>query len=78
MVKNPPAVRETWVQSLGWEDPLEEGMATRSSILARRVPINRGAWQATVHGVAKSPPEGFLLLLLLLSRFSRVRLCATP
>ena len=38
IVKNPPAVRETWVQSLGWEDPLEEGMATRSGILAWRIP----------------------------------------
>ena len=38
MVKNPPAVKETWVRSLGWEDPLEEGMATRSSILAWRIP----------------------------------------
>ena len=36
MVKNPPAMRETWVRSLGWEDPLEEGMATHSSILAWR------------------------------------------
>ena len=34
MVKNPPAIQETWVQFLGWEDPLEEGMATRFSILA--------------------------------------------
>ena len=38
MVKNLPAVRETWVHSLGWEDPLEEGMATDSSILAWRIP----------------------------------------
>ena len=38
MVKNPPVVRETWVQSLGWEDPLAEGMATHSSILAWRIP----------------------------------------
>ena len=38
MVKNLPAVWETWVQSLGWEDPLEEGMATHSSILAWRIP----------------------------------------
>ena len=38
MVKNPPAMWETWVQSLGWEVPLEEGMATHSSILARRIP----------------------------------------
>ena len=54
MVKNPPAVQETWVQSLDWEDPLEEGMATHSSILAWRMPIDRGAWQAAVHGVTKS------------------------
>ena len=38
MVKNPPAMQETWVQSLGWEDPLEEGMATNSSILAWKIP----------------------------------------
>ena len=38
---------------VGWEDPLEEGMATHSSILAWRIPMHRGAWQATVHGVAK-------------------------
>ena len=38
MVKNPPAMQETWVQSLGWEDPLEKEMATHSSILARRIP----------------------------------------
>ena len=37
-VKNPPAMRETWVQSLGWENPLEKGMATHSSILAWRIP----------------------------------------
>ena len=49
MVKNPPAVPETWVQSLGWEDPMEEGMATHSSILAWRIPMDRGACQAAVH-----------------------------
>ena len=38
MVNNPPAMRETWVQSLGWEDPLDEGMATHSSILAWEIP----------------------------------------
>ena len=38
MVKNPPAMWESWVQSLGWEDPLKKGMATHSSILARRTP----------------------------------------
>ena len=54
MVKNLPAVRETWVRTLGWEDPLEEGMATHSSILAWRIPMDREAWQATVYGVAES------------------------
>ena len=38
MIKNPPAMQETQVQSLGWEDPLEKGMATHSSILAWRIP----------------------------------------
>ena len=51
MVKNLSARQETWVQSLGWEDPLEEGMATYSRIL---VSLDRGAWQATVNGVIKS------------------------
>ena len=54
MVENLPAMREIWVQSLGWEDPLEEGMKTDSNILAWRIPMERGAWQATVHGVTKS------------------------
>ena len=50
LVKNPPAMWETWVQSLGWEDPLEKGKATHSSILAWRIP-----WTIyIVHGVAKS------------------------
>ena len=49
-VKGLPAMGETWVQSLGWEDPMEKEMATHSSILA----MNRGAWQATVHGVTES------------------------
>ena len=47
MVKNPPAMLETRVQSLGWEDPLEEGMATNSSIPAWRIPMDRGTCQAT-------------------------------
>ena len=51
--KNPPIMRETWVQSLGWEDPLEEGMATHSSILAWRISMDRVAWQATIHGVTR-------------------------
>ena len=45
-VKNLPVMCETWVQSLGWEDPLEEAMATHSSILAWRIPVDRGAWRA--------------------------------
>ena len=52
MVKNPPAMRENWVPSLGWRDPLEVGMATHSGILAKRIPMDRGAWWATIHGVA--------------------------
>ena len=43
LAKNLPAVWETWVRSLGWEDPLEGGMATHSSILAWRLPMDRGA-----------------------------------
>ena len=54
LVKNSPAMWETWVWSLGWEDPLEEGIATYSSNLSWRIPMNRGVWLATVHGVAKS------------------------
>ena len=50
LVKNVPAMQETWVLSLGWEDPLEEGKATHSSILAWKIP-----WTVCiVHGVAKS------------------------
>ena len=53
MVKNPPAV-ETWVGSLQREEPLEEGMANHSSILAWRILMDRGAWQAAVHGASQS------------------------
>ena len=53
-VKNMPAMWETWVRSLYWEDPLEKGMATHSSILAWRIPLDGGACWATVHGVTKS------------------------
>ena len=50
MVKNPPAMQETWIQFLGWEDPLEKGAATHSNILAWRVP-----WTIqSVHGATKS------------------------
>ena len=54
MVKNPPVVRETWLRFLAWKDFLEEGMATHCSILAWRIPIDRGTWWATVHGVTKN------------------------
>ena len=54
MVKNLPVMLETWVGSLDWEEPLEEGMATHSSIPAWRIPKDRGAWWAAVHGVTKS------------------------
>ena len=54
MVKNLPVIQETLIQSLGWEDPQEKGMTTHFSILAWRIPMDRGAWWATVHGAAKS------------------------
>ena len=54
MVKNPLAMQEIWIRSLGGEDPLEEGLATPSSILAWRISMDRGAWWAAVHRVAKS------------------------
>ena len=53
-VKTSPAMWETWVRALGRKDPLEEGMATHSSIPAWRIPMDRGAGQATVHGVSES------------------------
>ena len=45
MVKNPPVMQETWVRSLGQEDPLEKGTATHSSILAWKIPMDRGTWR---------------------------------
>ena len=56
-VKSLPAMLETWVLSLGWEEPLEEGMATHYRILAWRIPVDRGAWRATVHRVTKSQKQ---------------------
>ena len=53
MIKNHPALEETWVQSPGREDPLEEGMATHSSILAWRIPMDRGALWAIVHRITR-------------------------
>ena len=58
MVKNLPATQKTQeipqILPLGWEDPLEEGMATHSSILALENPMNRGGYQATVHMAERS------------------------
>ena len=60
--------QETQVQFLGWKDALEEGMTTHSSILAWRIPVDRGAWWATVHGVAESQTQ----LQFRLAQFSSV------
>ena len=57
MVKNLPAMQETWVQFLGWEDSLEKGMAIQSNILAWKNSMDRGAWWATIHEVTKSPTQ---------------------
>ena len=57
MVKNSPVMQETWVQSLGGEDLLEEGMATDSSILAWKIPMGRRDSWPTVHGVTKSQEQ---------------------
>ena len=57
LAKNLPAQAgdiRAWVRSLGWQDPLEEGMATHSSVLAWRIPMDRGDWWAIIHGVAES------------------------
>ena len=55
MIKNLPATQKTKVPSPGQENPMEKGMATHSSILARLIPRDRGAWGATVPGVTKEP-----------------------
>ena len=54
LVKDLSAIWQTWVQFLGWEDPLEERLAAQSSILAWRIIMDRGTWWATVHGVSKN------------------------
>ena len=54
MVKNVPAIWETWVRSLGWEDPLEKGMGNQLQYSCLENPMDRGAWRAKVHGVTKS------------------------
>ena len=65
--------QETWVPSLGHKDPLEEGTATHSSILAWRIPVDRGAWWATVHRVAKNQRQ-----LKRLCMRARQQLMSTP
>ena len=81
MVKNPPAMWETWVRSLGWEDPLEEGMATHSSILAWRIPwieepgglqsMESTEWLSTAQHQLFKGPEGIFLNLLISPSSSR-------
>ena len=69
MVKNPPAMQEAWVQSLSWEDPLEKEWQPTSCL---ENPKDRGAWQTTVHGVArvghdlviKPPPSQAVYILI--------------
>ena len=84
MVKNPPTMQETWVQFLGWEDLLEKGMATHSSILAWRIPLTEepGRLQSvgSQGGIQLSNFHFpyLCMLLLLLSHFSHVGLSATP
>ena len=63
-VKNPLAMQETWVQSLGWEDPLEKGMGYPLQYFCLENSMDRGAWQAIVHGVAKSDMTAQLPFLL--------------
>ena len=53
-VKNLSAMQEIWVQSLGQEDSLEKEMSTYSNILASKIPMDRRAWLATVHGVTET------------------------
>ena len=55
LVKNPPAMQEAPVWSLGWEDSPEESMATHSSTLAWRIPMVRGVWRATVQSLMSCP-----------------------
>ena len=77
-VKNPPAMQETWVGSLGWEDPLKEGTATHPSILAWRIPMDKGAWWATVHGVAKSWTMTKHSIVLFVLLWSHAHDCTSP
>ena len=68
-------MRETWVQFLGWKDPLEEYLATHSSIAAWRIPMDREAWWATVHGVAERLTRLKLLSTAQTNNYNRI-LCS--
>ena len=78
MVKNPPAMQETQVQSLGQEDPLDKGMATQSSILAWRIPWVKEPGGPTVHGVTELDPTEQLTLSLSTCQGERQRLPRVP
>ena len=84
MVKCLPTMRETQVQSLGWEDLLEKEMATHSSILAWKIPRTEESSRLQSMGSQRVGHDftftllSMLLMLLLLRCFSRVRLCETP
>ena len=65
MVKNSPAVWETWVRFLGWEDPLEKGTGYPLQYSGLEDSMDRGAWQATVHGVARSRTQRVTLTFTL-------------
>ena len=78
LVKNPPAMKETPILFLGWEDPLKEDMETHSSVLAWRIPMDRGFWRTTTHGALKSGRQlgtaqhstGPILLIITLCYYS--------
>ena len=80
-VKNLPTIQETWVLFLNWEDPLEKEMATHSSYSCLENPMDRGAWQAAVHGVTgvrhvlvtKPPPPAPAEMLLTITLLSSLR-----
>ena len=63
LVKNPPAMWESWVQSLGWEDPLEKGTATHSSFLAWRIPWMCSPWGCKESDMTEQASCAFLCLL---------------
>ena len=72
MINNLPEIQETWVQSLGQEDPLEKGMVTHSSISCLENSMDREAWWATVHGVAKSWTRLSNLHFYIVNKFRKI------